>query len=67
MIGMARRKLYALLVVSVLLLSAIAISAVFCDERSGDDSFEVFAENTSPDNGAGTCGGGEPGGPGPPQ
>jgi hypothetical protein len=64
---MVKRKLFAILVASVLLLSAIAVSAVFCDEGSGDDGFEEFTENTGPGDGAGTCGGGEPGGPGPPQ
>ena len=65
---MRRRKLFVFLVVAMLLFTTIAVSSAFCDEGSGDDTFDEFPPGEDNSGGdAGTCGGGDPGGPGPPQ
>lgn len=65
---MRRRKLFAILVVAMLLFTAIAVSSVFCDEEPGGNNFAEFSgEDGSGDGDPGPCGGGDPGGPGPPQ
>ena len=64
---MRRRKLFVFLVVAMLLFTTIAVSSAFCDEGSGDDTFEEFPPEEDGSGGdAGTCGG-DPVGPGGPQ
>ena len=57
-----------ILVMAVLLFTTIAVSSVFCDEGSGDDTFYEFPLVEDGSGGdAGPCGGGDHPGPGGPQ
>ncbi len=64
--------MFAIFVVAVLLFTTTAVSSIFCDgesdsEESGDDTFEEFSWEDDSGGDAGTCGGGDHPGPGPPQ
>ena len=60
---MRRRKLFVVLVVAMLLFTTIAVSSAFCDEDSGEVTFEFPLGEDEPGGDAGTCRRGDHPGP----